>query len=155
MWNHFVGEIIVDTTNKDPSIDVAGADLVNSSEMSRNRPALCPCALRILRDRPQWAHLKPTFQTDCRRHRRPRAGRRRAGPAVAPARADDAAAQMPAHDEDNNAAGGTAGVAANFAPMQPGGVRTQWGVAAYTGTGEQYANVTRPNPSDAPAGVLR
>jgi hypothetical protein len=39
--------------------------------------------------------------------------------------------------------------------MQPGGQRTQWGVAAYTGTGEQYANVTRLNPSDAPAGVLR
>ena len=37
----------------------------------------------------------------------------------------------------------------------PGLTRTQWGVAAYTGTGQQYANITRADPTKAPAGVLR
>ena len=60
-----------------------------------------------------------------------------------------------AHGGEESAAAGTSGVGADFTPRVPGLTRGQWGVAAYTGTGEQYANVTRANPSDAPAGVLR
>ena len=36
-------------------------------------------------------------------------------------------------------------------PRHPGNVRTQWGITAYPGTGQQYANVKRLNPTEAPA----
>ena len=71
------------------------------------------------------------------------------------AQAPQPAEQRSGPDNDPTAQAGAVNNAANLQPLQPGGSRTQWGVAAYTGTGQQYANITRADPTEAPAGVLR
>ena len=62
---------------------------------------------------------------------------------------------QPGPDGDRTAAAGGVSVAAAIPPRHSGNVRTQWGITAYPGTGQQYANVKRLNPTEAPAPVLR